>query len=156
MKPIIVNIVLGFVIPWCFAIYLINKDKKVFLITFPFASMLAFIVNQIGFQFGYFLLIPVMNVKTFSSIFANVGFYPILASFMVYFIECCRFNRTLAIFAFTLITTFFEAIGIRIGYVHYGHGWNLIWTFFSYLIPYWLVVKYFALTTTIFQKSQSE
>jgi len=37
---------------------------------------------------------------------------------------------------FTVITTFAEYLGLIFGLVTYDNGWNIVWTFLSYMPPY--------------------
>lgn len=46
-----------------------------------------------------------------------------------------KINAFIIIFLFTLLTTCIEGLGVIFGRVVYHNGWNIGWTFISYLIP---------------------
>lgn len=49
----ILNIIVGFIIPWLTGIILYFKDKRLLLITAPFQSSMAFAINVIGYNKNY-------------------------------------------------------------------------------------------------------
>jgi hypothetical protein len=105
--------------------------------------MLAFTVNQWGFYFEFWDVTPILKDETASAIPFNLGIYPVLASFMIYLIQEKKRSPFFSIFIITLFTTFFELVTLVTGKVIYHNGWNIFWTFISYLIPYWITFVYY-------------
>ena len=138
----VLNIVIGFIIPFILMVILYFKDKKVLLIIAPFASVIAYTVNAIGFYFGFWDLYPFGN-KIIVHVPVDIGLYPMLAAYMIYYIHCKRIKPFAVIFFFTLLTTCLESVGLIMGLVVYGNGWHLGGTFISYLIPYILNYSYY-------------
>ncbi|KIL40469.1 hypothetical protein SD70_13675 [Gordoniibacillus kamchatkensis] len=142
------NVLFGFVLPWIIGgTYLLKKGRKILILIFPFSSMLAFTINQFGFHFGLWSLMPRMN-KSFSALPFDLGLYPIQACLMIIAITNfprIRCNPYWFIVANAFLVTFAEWVYLKFGMVVYGHGWNIIGTFVSYLVPLVLVYLYFNL-----------
>lgn len=138
----IFNIVIAFVIPWIFMIILYFKNKKILLIIAPFQTAIAYTINAIGFYYGFWDLYP-FNNKEIVHLPFDLGIYPMLSVYMIYYIHLKKTNPFTIIFIFTLLTTSIEGAGVIIGNVVYGHGWNIGGTFISYLIPYILNYAYY-------------
>ncbi|QQE79576.1 hypothetical protein [Alicyclobacillus sp. SO9] len=47
----------------------------------------------------------------------------------------------------SLLLTLAEAVGVVLQYVHYEHGWNLGWTFVSYMLAMLIVIGYIRLVS---------
>ncbi|WP_279626114.1 CBO0543 family protein [Halobacillus dabanensis] len=134
--------ILAFVLPWTFGIlHLYRKDKKVIPLIGSIFSIMAFIINEMGLYFGFWEVAPFPKQKTLSVIPFNMGVYPILASYLIFFIKC-KGNPYIIILLMTLFTTALECIYVLLGRVVYGNGWNLLYTFISYLIPYIIIYQY--------------
>jgi len=52
------NIIIGFLIPWILGIYLCNKEKKLFLVIYPFGCTISYIINMIGVYFKFWGIAP--------------------------------------------------------------------------------------------------
>ncbi|GIM29444.1 hypothetical protein CPJCM30710_21100 [Clostridium polyendosporum] len=139
----ILNITLGFVIPWIFGIILYFKDKKTLLVVAPFHGLISYTVNEFGYHFNFWRLIPVHIHDDYTSLSTNIGLYPILGSYLIYYIQKKKNNPLIYIFIFTFITTVMEYVGFLTGLVTYGNGWNVGWTFLSYLLPYTVAYLYY-------------
>ncbi|MFC7393515.1 CBO0543 family protein [Scopulibacillus cellulosilyticus] len=139
------SFLIGFVLPWIFGIWLYLKNPKVILTIAPFMSVVAFTVNQWGYYFEFWDLVPILKDETASAIPLNLGIYPVLSSLMIHLIQTKKSNPYLWIFILTIFTTFLELICLILGKVVYHNGWNIFWTFVSYLIPYWLTYLYYKL-----------
>ena len=139
----LVNIIIAFIIPWIFGVYLYLKDRRIIILIGPFASVLAFTIDVIGFQLDYWHIKPFYDTEIFSALPFHWGIYPILTGYLIYFIMYKRFHRYLLITGFALITTILELIGVLTGRVVYHNGWNIFFTFGSYLLPYTLTYLYF-------------
>ena len=135
------NLLLGLILPLILAIFLFNKAPKIVLIIHPTSCILSHTINTIGVYLTYWTLLP-NYPGCLSYLLYNIGLYGFLASLMIYYID--KNNKPfLIVFIFTLITTFIEFIGVSLNKVVYDHGWNLGWTFLSYLTPFILVYGYY-------------
>jgi len=137
------NIVIGFIIPWIFGVTLYFKDRKTVLIIAPFSSILGYTVNEFCFHLNFWRLVPVNINDDLTSMSVNLGLYPILGCYLIYYISKKHVNPYLIIFIFTIVTTILEYLGVLFDLVSYGNGWNIGFTFLSYLIPYLLIYWYY-------------
>lgn len=139
----ILNMILGFVIPWMFCImHLYKRDKLLLLLIAPPTSVLAYVINTFTFYFGFAEVFPFPNPKNIASLPFSLGLYPISAGYLIFFIRKYK-KPYFIIFLMTLSITFLEWIYVYLGRVVYGNGWNIYFTFLSYLIPYFLVYGYY-------------
>ena len=137
------NTIFIFVIPWIIGIFhLYKKDKLLIPLIGSFFSVIAFTINELCFYFGFWEVVPFPNQKTLSALPFNLGIYPILASYLIFFIKKNK-NPYLVVLLITLFTTFLEMIFVFWGRVTYGNGWNIFFTFLSYMFPYTLVYWYY-------------
>jgi hypothetical protein len=139
----ILNIIICLVIPWIFGVVLYFLDKKTLLVIAPFFGVIAYTVNEFGFHLNLWRLAPVNIADDLTSLTANIGLYPILAAYLIFFIQRKKGKAYLIILIFTLLTTLLEYFGVLLHAVQYGNGWNIGWTFLSYLIPYLLAYWYY-------------
>ncbi|MFL0194558.1 CBO0543 family protein [Clostridium sp. WILCCON 0269] len=139
----ILNIILGFIIPWIFGTVLYFKNKRIVLIIAPFSSILAYTVNEFCFHLNFWRLAPLNIQDDYTSTSVNLGLYPILGCCLIYCIWRNRINPYLIVFIFALGTTTFEYAGFLLKLVTYGNGWNIGWSFISYFIPYLLLCLYY-------------
>lgn len=109
------------------------RDKKILLIIAPFTSAIAYTINSIAFYYGFWDLYPFGN-KLIVHVPFDIGFYPMLSAYMIYYINRKNINPFTVLFSFTLFTTCIEGVAVIMGRVVYGNGWNIGGTFFSYLI----------------------
>ncbi|MES5930245.1 hypothetical protein QCI77_30615 [Bacillus cereus group sp. MG9] len=137
------NILIAFVLPWAVGIlHLYKKERRILPLIGSFSCVVAFVVNEFGFYCGFWRIVPILDQKTLSALPFNIGIYPILASYLIFFIKKNK-RPYLTVFFISLFTTFFEMILVLSGKILYGNGWNIIWTFFSYIIPYTWVYWYY-------------
>ncbi|KIV55535.1 membrane protein, partial [Aneurinibacillus migulanus] len=47
------------------------------------------------------------------------------------------------ILIFSLATTLLEYVMLVFGKVSYGQNWNILWTFWSYVLPYFIIYRYY-------------
>jgi hypothetical protein len=135
------DIILVFGLPWIVGYYhLYKKDKLLIPLIGAFFCIESFIINELGFYFGFWKAVPSFNTISFLPF--NLGLYPILASYLIFFIKKNK-NPYLIVFLMSLFTTFLEMIFVFLGKVIYGNGWNFPFTFFSYFFPYTLVYWYY-------------
>lgn len=138
------NIILGFVIPWIFGICLYKKNPKVVILIAPISSILAHSVNVFGGLLKYWKLQPT-KLGEFSVIPFELGIYAVIPCFMIHIIKNKKVAPYISILLFTAVLTIQEYIYIKLGRVIYNNGWTIYFTFFSYLIPNFMVYKYYKL-----------
>ncbi|KOR27031.1 CBO0543 family protein [Clostridium sp. L74] len=131
------NIIIAFIIPWISGIIFYFKDRKVLFTIAPFQSVIAYTVNSIGFFYNLWSVCPHEYGK-FTTMPYDLGIYPILSVYLIHYIDKTKFNPYLLIMIATIFTTFLEWLGILSGKVVYSNGWNIGFTFISYLLPYLL------------------
>ncbi len=139
------NILMGFVMPWFFGIILFKKQKKLLRIV-PFVCVISTLVCIWGDYYKFWIVKPKIKRKQYLTTMPyNLGLYPILSVVMVN-----RINKTkqglLLVFIFTLFTTIAEYGMVLLKKVTYKNGWNILKTYISYLIPYYLVYRYYLWT----------
>lgn len=139
----ILNIVLVFVVPWSICIiHLYKKEKLLIFLIAPFFSVVTYTINTFGFYFGFWEVIPFPVQKNLATLPFDLGIYPILAIYLIFFI--IKFKKpSFVVFLMTSFTTLLELIFVYYGRVIYGNGWNIYFTFFSYLFPYLFVYGYY-------------
>ncbi|MFA2811957.1 CBO0543 family protein [Bacillus mycoides] len=137
------NILIAFVLPWTVGIFhLYKKERRIIPLIGSFCCVVAFVVNEFGFYCGFWRIAPFLDQKTLSALPFNKGLYPILASYLIFFIKKTK-RPYLMVFFISLFTTLLEMTLVLSGEIVYGNGWNIIWTFFSYIIPYMWVYWYY-------------
>ncbi|WP_141500910.1 CBO0543 family protein [Paenibacillus luteus] len=142
----LLNIICGFVIPWLAALFLIRKSPKTLLLIYPIGSVASLVINSFGFQLGFWDFTPLIpNDESVSALPLDIGLYPILGSFMIWTILLHRNKTALILFVFILFTTLLEFSALLFGKVTYGNGWNIGFTFLSYLLAFGIVYLYFKL-----------
>jgi hypothetical protein len=139
-----INIIFGFIIPWLVALYLVRKSPKTLLLIYPISGLLSMAINSLGFQMRFWDFTPLIpNDESVSALPLDLGLYPIIACFMIRTIMLHRNKTALILFLFVLFTTLLEYMGLLIGKVSYGNGWNIGFTFLSYLLALGCVYIYF-------------
>ncbi|WP_407312148.1 CBO0543 family protein [Desulfosporosinus sp. SB140] len=151
----LINILLGFFIPWILGISLYRKDKRILLAIFPVGSLMAFTINIFGFYFEFWNLTPILKEKTMAALPMDLGVYPILGCYLIYLVDHKQWNPFLLIAIFAGLTTVFEFMGVVTGKVVYMNHWNIGWSFVSYFIPYTLEVWYYRILFCLFKKTSS-
>ena len=139
------NILLGFLIPWIFGIWLYSVMPRLVLTIAPFASVISFLVNNWGIYNQLWVLRPVLKIQTTSTIPVNIGLYPIISCFTCYFILRSRFHPFFWILLSSTGQSILEMAAYYYGRVLYNNGWNFAGTFVSYLIPGLITYYYFGI-----------
>ncbi len=139
----ILHLFLVFLIPWIICLmHLYKKDKMLFFLVAPFFSIVAYLMNTLGFYFDFWEVLPFPQQKSFATLPFDVGIYPVLSCYCIYFIK--KMNKPfLVLLLMTLLTTFLEGIFVFFDRVIYRNGWNIYFTFFSYLLPYLFLYGYY-------------
>ena len=137
------NIVVGLVIPWIVVLlHLYRKDKALVLLIGTFSSVIGFTVNELAIYYGFWMVAPFVEPNTVSTLPFNLGIYPVLPIYLIYFIK--KHGRPhVFIPLMALVTTSLETILVMNGQVVYDNGWHTPHTFLSYLLPYILVYGYY-------------
>ncbi len=144
MPEMLINVFFGFIIPWLIALYLARKNPKILLLISPVGAVLSFVINAFGFQLKFWDFTPLIpDDENVSALPLNIGLYPVLGSYMIWMILLHRKKTALILFLFILCTTILEYIGILVGKVSYGNGWNIGYTSLSYLLAFSCVYIYF-------------
>lgn len=138
------NIIIGFLIPWIFGIYIYIKEKRLFLVIYPFGCTVSYTINIIGFYFKFWSIAP-YRYGVFSSLPLNLGLYPIVGTYFVFLLNRRVGKSYYLILIFSLLTTCFEYLMLILKKGIYGAGWNLFWTFVSYLAAYILAYCFYRL-----------
>ena len=138
----IANFIVAFIFPWILTLVLYFKDKRVVLTIVPLQSTLAYSINAVGFHYGYWDLYP-FDHKGIVHMPFDIGIYPMLSAWMIYYISKVKYNPYIVVFIFSILTTGIEGIGVLLGRVIYGRGWNVGWTLISYTIPYIINYRYY-------------
>ncbi|AKC61303.1 hypothetical protein A0J52_16170 [Clostridium sporogenes] len=129
------NIIIAFIIPWISGIVFYFKDRKVLFTIAPFQSVIAYTVNSLGFFYNFWSIYPQQYGK-FATIPYDLGIYPILSVYLIHYINKSKINPYILVFIATIFTTSLEWLGILSGKIFYSNGWNIGFTFISYLLPY--------------------
>jgi hypothetical protein len=69
----------------------------------------------------------------------ELGLLPLLSILMSKVLQIQKYKPLLVIIMFSILTTILEYCGVFIGWIYYDKGWNIRWTFISYLLPYSLL-----------------
>lgn len=140
------NIIFGFLIPWVFGIYLFKKSPIIVLLIFPMAAIISSIINATGYKLEFWDFTPLIkDDETLSALPFDIGLYPVLASYLIYWIRKNNRYTLIKIAGICLLTTAFEFVGFLCGKVVYKNNWNVGWTLLSYLIAFVLVYLYYRL-----------
>lgn len=129
----IINILFGFIIPWIFGFFLYKKDKKLILVLGPYISTFSIIINEFGFYFDLWKIKPFVE-QTIASLPFDLGLIVVIKCYLLYFIRK-SYNPFLVIIIFSTLITVIEFTFVISGRLIFDNGWNIVWTFFSYLIP---------------------
>lgn len=133
-----------FLFPWSIFIILVKKSKfRTLFLTGIFASMLALLVNVLRHNFNWWSFNDVLISTIDVQIFADLGLYPVEAMLLINFLPKKLYKWPIFIILFSIFNTFSEAILINKNYLYYHNGWNIYYTFISYVIPFTLVIIHF-------------
>jgi len=128
------NFIVGFVIPWIIFIFHLNlKDKTLLVLIAPFGTFLAYTINDIGIYFELWKVQPFDH--PLSEMPFNIGLYPVLGCYLIYFIKKYK-HPYIVIILLSLFTTGIEYWYLIAENVNYGNGWSIYWTILSYVIPF--------------------
>ncbi|MCP3808467.1 hypothetical protein NLX78_14605 [Paenibacillus sp. Lou8.1] len=135
----LLNVVLGLVIPIVLGCWILRKNLKLILIFFPLGVATSSVANNIGFNY-FWRLLPEFNNHSFSALPFDLGLFPMAGCLMIYYIKKHRAHPWIAVFVTAFVLTIVEWIAKESGRVLYFNGWNIGWTYISYLLP--MVIAY--------------
>ncbi|MNB76956.1 hypothetical protein D3C75_236300 [compost metagenome] len=131
-------ILAAFILPWCICIYFLKKKPLLFVIYIPIVTSIAMLMNIIGFHYDFWKIEP----YDIAALPFDFGIYPVLGCFMINSINSKKHTIFIILFFYSLSTTLMEYGAFCIGIVEYGNGWNIGWTFVSYIVAYTGVIMY--------------
>ncbi|OME78670.1 hypothetical protein BK120_23310 [Paenibacillus sp. FSL A5-0031] len=144
------NIIFGFIIPWVLASSMVRKQPILFIVISPVTAIISITINTIGIYFGFWNFKPTFKrIETISDLPMDLGLYAVLGSLLIYTLSkrTFRLHPFIIFLIFCLLTTILEYTALLFGFVAYGNGWNIGWTFISYIIGYlcvitaWIIAK---------------
>ncbi|MHC1681919.1 MAG: hypothetical protein AB6733_03055 [Clostridiaceae bacterium] len=133
----ILNTIIGFIMPWIISLTIIRGHKVIYYIA-PFASVVSFIIDDLGFYF-FWNLYP-FELTNLSAVPFNIGLFCLYPCVSIELIRKYEIKPYIVILGMALMITLMEYCGILVGRVIYYNGWNVIATYFSYLLA--LVISY--------------
>ncbi|WP_308635473.1 CBO0543 family protein [Paenibacillus silvisoli] len=140
------NVLIGFILPWLtVGLYLLKKDIRILVLMFPVGAMVSFATNLFGFHFELWNMKPFMNEEAYAALPYNFGTFPLLGCLMLHLIDRTRLHPIFWLIACSLCKTGLEGISVWVGRVTYDNGWNIGWTFVSYLAANLIGYAYFHL-----------
>ncbi|UOQ44470.1 hypothetical protein MUN89_00280 [Halobacillus salinarum] len=126
-------IIAGFIIPWCFGIFLYRKAPILFLTSSLFIALLSLILNQLGIQLGYWAVRPKTEIDLLDSLFLDLGYFAIAGAYFTYFIQYKNYKRIWVYLGTIFILNGLEFLALSTNRVQYCKGWNIGLTFLLYL-----------------------
>ncbi|MDT9717773.1 hypothetical protein QVE09_02605 [Paenibacillus sp. ClWae2A] len=135
------NILLGMVVPILLAVWILRRNLKILVIYYPLGVAIASCINNVGFNY-FWNILPNTRNQSFAALPMNLGIYPIAGCLMMYAIIVKDAKPWVAILVSALSLTLLEWLAKMMGHVIYFNGWNIIWTFLSYLLPFVLAYGY--------------
>ncbi len=134
----------SFLLPWTIGIIFFLKDKKIFATIVPFATMLAYILNTIGIDFGFFYPLSAEYFKPHMlAILANTGLLPVLSSIFIYTIVHTKIKPIISNIIITVIATSIDFIFIAFKLLEYEKGWNYMCSMIAYFISFSIIYFYY-------------
>ncbi|MCE7794480.1 hypothetical protein K8O68_19035 [Salipaludibacillus sp. CUR1] len=137
----LVNIILGTVIPWVIIIYLYKRAPKIVLLFVPFGIALAFLINDLG-QEVFWMVTPFLENASWATLPINIGYFPCLACLFVYFKINNLVNDWLLLIFSVSGAILLEFTALTLGKVIYLNNWNLLYTSLVYLSGIILTLSY--------------
>lgn len=127
----ILNILLGFIIPWIITLIIVQERKIIYYIA-PFASVVSFIINALGFHF-FWNLYP-FYLRNLSAVPFNIGLFCLFPCANIQIMRKYNISPYIALSLASLVLTIFELCGKLVDRVVYFNNWNIVTTYFSYFI----------------------
>lgn len=132
----LIHILAGFFLPWLFGWWLLKREPRMVLVNGPVAAAIALAVNELGFHFYRWWDAAPFREQAVYAWPLDFGLYPVAGSFLIWQVHRRNGSPWLMLALFALGTTLFEVFGLFVGTIRYGNGWNVGWTFVSYVLSY--------------------
>ncbi|MCA0970667.1 hypothetical protein LCM20_08715 [Halobacillus litoralis] len=139
------NFIIGFIIPWSIAILLCRRVPMLFLTVAPVMSFISITCNQIGMAAGFWTLNPQTDLLIFNSINIDMGFNPATGLIFTYMIYFLKWKRWIVYLGFIIFLNGAEMTALFFEKVEYSQGWNISYTFLTYVVGLLFVDLYFTL-----------
>ena len=143
--PMLINFLIGFVIAWIYGVYLYLTNPRVVLLIVPFSSVVACAINDWGFNYNFWDFTPILNEQSYSAISFNLGAFAIMPTGFIHIIQKRKDHHFKYFLGLVLLMTAIELGFVISGKVIYNNGWNIFWTFVSYLFSNSLIYGYYRL-----------
>jgi hypothetical protein len=119
----------------------LKNDIKTVITIGPIASLIAFAINDIGVHIHWWSHEP-YHLGSLSLFPSNVGVFPIVACFMIHFINLRQGKYRVVIFISTVLLSALEGVSLVFNKVNYNNGWSIGWTIISYILSLAIVYRY--------------
>ena len=141
---IYIVIFLTFILPWIIGVNIYLKDKKIILMIAPFSSMLSFLFNTPGIDYGFFYPATIGSIKMNTlSILPNIGSFCILPCLYIFLIRHSKIRPIYLSIIFTVIGCTADLFFISAGFLKYGNGWNIFLSSLSFFLSFNIVYLYY-------------
>ncbi|MGN7413065.1 CBO0543 family protein [Paenibacillus sp. SAF-068] len=135
------NILLGMVIPIILGVWVLRRNLTILIQYYALGVAVSACINSVGFNY-FWNILPNTRNQSYAALPMDLGIYPITGCLMMYAIIVKGANPWLAILVASLSLTFIEWVAKMMGHVIYFNGWNIFWTFLSYLLPFVIAYGY--------------
>ncbi|MEK3837235.1 MULTISPECIES: hypothetical protein [unclassified Paenibacillus] len=102
----LINVIIGCIIPWCIGSYFLRKDSVVILHIAPIASVIAFAFDEIGYHMKWWSITPT-GPGVISYLPYNLGIFPVVSCLLIYTVRRTSLNPLLLILLFAFGKTLF-------------------------------------------------
>lgn len=140
------NILLGMVIPIIMGVWILRRNFTILIQYYPLGVAISSCINNVGFNY-FWNILPNTRNQSYAALPMDLGIYPIAGCLMMYAILVKGANPWLAILVASLSLTLIEWVAKMMGHVIYFNGWNIFWTFLSYLLPFVIAYGYSKILT---------
>ncbi|WNS79360.1 hypothetical protein RRU94_17595 [Domibacillus sp. DTU_2020_1001157_1_SI_ALB_TIR_016] len=132
-----------FIVPWIIGIiHLHSKNKKIIPLIGSFTSVISYLINEFWIYFSFGEIYPFAVQKTLPGLPFNIGIYPVIGCYLIFFIMK-KEHPYLLIFFTALCMTLLEYILVFTGLIIYRNGWNIFWTYVAYLSAFALIYWFY-------------
>ncbi|WP_433921031.1 hypothetical protein [Paenibacillus taichungensis] len=135
------NIVLGFIIPVVIGGWILRKNLNILIVFYPLGVATSAFINSVGFNF-FWNILPNTNNQSYAALPMDLGILPDFWLSDDVHHSCKGIKSWPVILLTSVILTLMEWFAKESGKILYFNGWNIYWTFLSYLVPLILVFSY--------------
>ncbi|MBB6635835.1 CBO0543 family protein [Cohnella thailandensis] len=148
------HVLVGFVLPWLVGVFFIKKASKTMLLVFAVTAFLALLFNDIGAYAKWWEMTP-HEMESITTIPYSLGVYPIILTLMYRYV-LPRIHPVWFVLLTALVLTLFESALVLSRRIEYHDGWNVGWTYVSYVLSVSIVFIYARLLLKAFGIPKSE